>query len=134
MIYKRRALYHETDQMGIIHHSNYIKWFEEARIFLMREAGASYKVMEKEGILSPVLGINCDYKASVEFDDEVLIHVKVDSYNGIKMVVSYEITDPDEKIIYVTGSSKHCFIDGNKRIVSMKKRMPEFHSLLAALL
>lgn len=62
-IYRRRAQYHETDQMGIIHHSNYIKWMEEARIAFMGEMGFGYGEVEKRGIVSPVAGVSVSYKS-----------------------------------------------------------------------
>ena len=63
--YFRRAQYHETDQMGIIHHSNYIKWMEEARIDFMKEMGFGYGEVEKRGIVSPVAEVSTTYKKPV---------------------------------------------------------------------
>lgn len=76
-VYKRRAQYHETDQMGIIHHSNYVKWMEEARVRFMDLLGLGYREMEEQGIQSPVAGISVDYKKSFRFDDEAEIRVFV---------------------------------------------------------
>lgn len=59
--YEHHAKYYETDQMGIIHHSNYIKWMEEARMDLMEQIGLSYKQMEEMEIISPVLSVSCEY-------------------------------------------------------------------------
>ncbi len=129
MSYRRQAYYHETDQMGIVHHSNYIKWFEEARIEMMRDMGVSYKLMEERGIFSPVLGVGCDYKTMVNFDDVVRIHVKIDSYNGIKFTINYEVTDNEGEVLHATGTSKHCFIKGDKSIVSLKKSAGDLHEL-----
>ena len=75
--YLRKAHYHETDQMGLIHHSNYVKWMEEARIAFMDELGLSYRSLEESGIASPVTGINVEYKKPVRFDDEIEIRVSV---------------------------------------------------------
>ena len=58
--YEHRTQYYETDQMGIIHHSNYIRWFEEARTDLMRQMGIGYDEMEGQGIISPVLSVTCE--------------------------------------------------------------------------
>ena len=66
--YERKAHYHETDQMGLIHHSNYVKWMEEARIAFMDEIGMSYMNLEESGVVSPVTGITVDYKKPVRFD------------------------------------------------------------------
>ena len=76
-VYKRTAQYHETDQMAIVHHSNYVKWMEEARIAFMNEIGIPYAQMEREGITSPVIEINVTYKDMVRFDERVEVQVQV---------------------------------------------------------
>ena len=63
--YYRKAQYHETDQMGIIHHSNYVKWMEEARIGYMSRMGFSYKKVEELGVISPVVEISVAYRKQV---------------------------------------------------------------------
>ncbi|MBN2221749.1 MAG: acyl-CoA thioesterase [Vallitaleaceae bacterium] len=128
MIYRRKAHYHETDQMGVIHHSNYIKWFEEARIHMMDQIGVSYREMEEAGIISPVLGIQCEYKNMVTFDEEVYIHVAVKEYNGIKLVIEYQVKDDSGTKLYTTGESKHCFLNRDRKIISLKKTAPAMHA------
>ena len=88
--YEHHAKYYETDQMGIIHHSNYIKWMEEARMDLMEQIGLSYKQMEEMEIISPVLSVSCEYHSMVHFDDTVVIETKITKYNGIKMELEYK--------------------------------------------
>lgn len=101
MNYIHQAQYYETDQMGIIHHSNYIRWMEEARIAYMDELGFPYKKVEEAGIISPVLSVQCDYKAMTYFGDRVCIDVKLSSFRGVKYEISYEMRD--EK----TGELRH---------------------------
>ena len=69
--YEHHAQYYETDQMGCVHHSNYIRWMEEARVNLMEQMGCGYKAMEASGIMSPVLEVHCQYRSMVRFDDHV---------------------------------------------------------------
>ena len=88
--YQHLAKYYETDQMGIIHHSNYIRWFEEARIDFMNQIGLTYKTMEKEGIISPVLEVSCKYLQMMYFDDIATIKVKIDEYSSVRFACSYE--------------------------------------------
>ena len=126
MSYIRKAFYHETDQMGIIHHANYLKWMEEARVDFMDEMGFSYFKMEELGVMSPVLGINIEYKSSVKFDDIININVHIIEYNGVRMTIGYEIYNSDNTILHASATSKHCFMKDNK-IVSLKKALPEFH-------
>ena len=87
--YQHHAKYYETDQMGIIHHSNYIRWFEEARIDFMNQIGLTYKTMEEEGIISPVLEINCKYLKMMYFDDIATIKLKISSYTGVRFTFEY---------------------------------------------
>ncbi|MCR5705950.1 MAG: acyl-CoA thioesterase [Acholeplasmatales bacterium] len=124
--YERRAYYHETDQMGVIHHANYIKWMEEARIALMDYLGFSYKKMEDLGVISPVTGIDLEYKNPTRFNDIVLINVKVSEYSGVKLTIEYEIVSKDSLELRALGHSKHCFLM-NGRIVSLKRSLPEFN-------
>lgn len=127
MFYEHKAQYYETDQMGIVHHSNYIRWFESARIDLMDRIGISYKVMEEAGIISPVLSVSCEYKSMVHFGDEVLIEAGITAYNGVKMSLSYKVTDKATGELRTTGSSSHCFLNREGRPVSLKKAAPVFH-------
>ena len=119
--YEYQAQYYETDQMGIIHHSNYIRWFESARIWYMKQIGVDYRDMEKMGIISPVLEVHCKYKSMVHFGDIVEILPKVEKYNGIKLELSYIIQDKNTQEIRTCGSSLHCFLDRGGKPLSLKK-------------
>lgn len=123
--YARKAQYYETDQMGIIHHSNYLRWFEEARIDFMEQMGLSYASFEQLGIMIPVLNISCEYKQPVRFNNNVLIHSVINSFNGIKMSITYTITDAENKVTYSTGETEHCFVNSSFKPVSLKRDYPE---------
>ena len=104
--YKHLVQYYETDQMGIVHHSNYIRWFEEARSFLLEENGFGYKKMEESGIISPVLSVNARYKSMTHYYDTVIINVKVVKYNGVKITLEYTVIDEktgEAKVWYETS-------------------------------
>ena len=68
-LYRHTVHYYETDKMGITHHSNYIRWMEEARVDFLEQIGWGYDKLEKSGILSPVIGVDCKYKTSTTFSD-----------------------------------------------------------------
>ena len=123
--YEHHAKYYETDQMGIIHHSNYIKWMEEARMDLMEQIGLSYKEMEAMEIISPVLSVSCEYHSMVHFDDVVVIEPRITKYNGIKMEVEYRMTDKATGELRTTGTSSHCFLNRSGRPISLKRSYPE---------
>lgn len=78
--YIHKVRYYETDKMGITHHSNYIRWMEEARIDFLECIGYSYAQLEHDGIISPDIGVECRYKQPTTFDDEVIITVSVDEF------------------------------------------------------
>ncbi len=128
-IYVRRAQYYETDQMGVVHHSNYIRWFEEARVAFLEEAGAGYREMEAEGIVSPVVSVSCKYRSMVRFSDTVLISLRIASYNGVKLFLSYEVRDKETGTLRCTGESSHCFLGPDGRPVSLKKTYPKYHEV-----
>lgn len=126
--YERNAKYYETDQMGIIHHSNYIRWFEEARVDAMEQADIPYDKMEEMGIISPVLGVECKYIQSVHFNENVKIIVKFLSFSGVKMEISYEVYSLLTGNLTTKGISRHGFIHRDTgKPVRMKKEYPDLY-------
>lgn len=129
-LYRHKVQYYETDQMGIVHHSNYIRWFEEARTYLMEELGLSYGQMEQEGIICPVLSAQAKYLKMVHFGETVKIAAIVKEYNGIKMTLEYKVMDLEEKIMYTEGETQHCFLEQESgRPISLKRKSPHFHEM-----
>ena len=122
--YERKANYYGTDQMGIIHHSNYIRWFEEARIDYMEQMGAGFKELEDAGITVPVLSVSCRYISMVRFGDTVLIHTSIDKYTGTRISISYRIVDKATGQLRTEGNSEHCFLNKSGRPVSLKRDNP----------
>ena len=131
--YIRKVHYHETDKMGITHHTNYIKWMEEARIDFLDQAGWSYARLEREGILSPVIGVECQYKHPTTFDDTVRIHVGVEELKGVKLVIRYHMTNENTGDVVLTGKTMHCFTTPAGRPIILKKQYPELDGILRAL-
>ena len=128
-IYKRKAQYHETDQMGIIHHSNYVKWMEEARVAFLDQVGLGYGKVEKLGIVSPVVNISVEYKRQVCFGDEIEVRADVLKYNGVALELSYEFYNLTRGEVCTTATSRHGFLKDNK-IVSLKRELPELDKLM----
>lgn len=130
--YLHKVQYYETDKMGVTHHSNYIRWMEEARVAWLDEIGLNYAKLESMGILSPVTGVEGDYKNTTTFDDEVHITVTVREYSGVKLVVGYEMTCGDKPVFI--GKSSHCFLGADGKILRMQRAFPEVDAALRALL
>lgn len=132
--YVHHAQYYETDQMGIIHHSNYIRWMEEARLDFMSQCGVPYKELEDMGIIIPVLSVSCQYRSMVHFDDFVSIRVKVVRYSSIKMEIEYAFTNTRTGELSTTGTSAHCFLNRDYRPMALKKEYPEIDRRFRAML
>ena len=103
--YIHKVQYYETDQMAIVHHSNYIRWFEEARVDFLDKIGYGYKTMEEQGIISPVTKVNCNYKSMTRFGETVRIEAKILLFNGITLKIGYHISDLDSGEVRANGES-----------------------------
>ncbi len=127
--FKRKANYYETDQMGIVHHSNYIRWFEEARVAFLDEVGLPLRELEENGVVIPVLRVECAYKSPVRFDETLELRLSIEEYNGFRFKVRYVGVDLDTGRVSVEGESEHCFTSRDMRPVRLKNRFPKWHAL-----
>ena len=132
-VYLRKVQYHETDKMGITHHANYIKWMEEARIDYLEQIGYSYAQMEADGIISPVIGVECHYKRATTFNDVVQVQVWVEEFTGVRLIIGYKMTDAADDELVLSGRSTHCFTDAQGRPIILKRSFPKAAELLAKL-
>lgn len=123
----RTTLYYETDKMGIVHHSNYVRWLEEARIDLLKQIGLPYDEMEKNGIMIPVLSVSCQYKYAVKFNETICIKMKMEDFTGLKFKISYRVTDKESGDIRVIGESAHFFVDDNFKPIRVKNVNPKIY-------
>ena len=133
-IFERKINYYETDKMGIVHHSNYIRFFEEARCALLEKAELPYNLMEEKGIMSPVLGVSCKYKQHVTFGDIIEIHTYIKKFSGVKFTVGYEIYNKKNNVLCVSGESNHCFTDSNLKPLNLKKHFNDVYEKFMNLL
>ncbi len=125
--YTHKVQYYETDKMGITHHSNYIRWMEEARIDFFNQIGMSYRYLESEGIFSPVVSVECDYKASSTFEDVIEIEVQIEEFKGVKLILSYLMRKADGGEIVAKGKTSHGFVDKEGRLIVLKKSYPKMY-------
>lgn len=128
--YIHKVKYYETDKMGITHHSNYVRWMEDARMDLLKSIGYGMRRLETDGITSPVVSIECQYKRTTTFDDEISIAVSLEQYTGVKLCMRYTMTNLETGDLVFTATSSHCFIDAVGRPVALKKRFPDFDAVL----
>ena len=129
-IFERTINYYETDKMGITHHSNYIRFLEEARCEFLKEIKLPYETLEEKKIMIPVLGVNCTYKHQSTFGDILVIKAKIKKFTGVQMVVSYEITNKKTGDLVLTGETKHCFTSTELKPINLKKHDEEAYCIL----
>jgi len=118
--------------MGITHHSNYIRWMEEARVDFLKRIGWDFARLESLGISSPVVSVGCSYKAPTYFEDEIEIMVSVSEIRGVKLTIGYVMKNAEEKTV-CEGSSVHAFFGSSGRPLRLSADMPDFcEAMLAA--
>lgn len=129
--YTHKVQYYETDAMGIVHHSNYIRWFEEARLDYLEQIGLPYDEIERRQILIPVLGASCQYRQAVKFGESVWIDTEIISFNGLKFSVAYKVYSMDRTVLHAEGSTEHCFLNAQFAPIRLKKVAPDIYDTLS---
>ncbi|MFI3248938.1 MAG: thioesterase family protein [Rikenellaceae bacterium] len=102
--FQMRVWYVDTDQMGIVHHSNYVKYYEAARSDLMRELGVSYAEMESRGVMMPILEVHSYYKASALYDELITVEISVEELPMARITFHYKIYNESGTLLN-TGST-----------------------------
>jgi len=106
-----RVRYAETDRMEVVYHSNYLVWFETARILMLDEIGIPYRDIEASGLYIPVLSANIEYKSPAYFDDRLEVHLTMREKPRARFKMHYEIVR--EETLLATGTTSHAFMDKN---------------------
>ena len=125
--FERKINYYETDRMGVVHHSNYIRFLEEARCQMLDANHMPYSAFEEQGVMIPVLGVNCNYKLHVTFDDIIQIKPFVKDFNGVRLTMGYQIINKKTGNLVLTGETKHCFTDTSLKPIRLQKQIPDFY-------
>lgn len=111
---KIRVEYHHTDQMGIVHHSNYVKFFEVARTEWLRAMGVTYAEMERRGVMMPIVDVSVKYRNPAVYDELISVTAFVDALPMARMTFRYEVRGEDGREI-ASGSTTLGFIDSQSR-------------------
>ena len=94
-----RVRYGETDQMGVVHHGNYALYLEMGRTEWLRKMGISYKKMEEEGVMLPVISMSLNFKKSAYYDDVIKVKTQLKKTPSVKIEFEYEITNEADEIL-----------------------------------
>lgn len=110
---KIRVRYAETDRMDVVYHSNYLVWFETARIQMLDEIGIPYREIEARGLFLPVLSVSAAFRSPARFDDRLDVHLHMKQKPRARMHFDYEVLRDSE--LLATGQSSHGFMDRQGR-------------------
>ena len=105
-----RVRYAETDQMGVVYHGNYAQYFEMGRVEWLRNLGISYKWMEENGVMLPVVSLEMNYKKPARYDDLLRVKTILKSQTSVKIEFDYEIYNEQNDLL-TTGYSMLVFVD-----------------------
>ena len=118
-----RVRYAETDQMGVVYHSNHLIWFEVGRVELMRQMGFSYRDMEREdGRFIAVAEVKCRYRAPVYYDEEVVVRTRLKSFRESVVVFNYELVRAGDGALLAEGETTHIVTDASMKIAALPEK------------
>lgn len=126
--YIHQVHYYETDKMGITHHSNYVRYMEEARVDYLNKIGSPFDKIEERGIASPVITLECSYRKTTTFPDDIYIYVRPEKLTAFKLTFSYDMKVKGETVF--KGKSSHCFLDTDGKPVALEQSYPELYNAL----
>ncbi len=142
-IYTRAVRYYETDRMGVVHHSNYLRFLEDARMEWMEQNVLPYPEMENLGLIVPAAEAHEKFLGYLRFGDTFDVHLRLVQYTGVKMTFTYEVRNAKTDELCLSARSTHFFSVGSPipgtqereyRPVSIKRKFPALHEKLASLL
>lgn len=125
-----RVIYADTDAMGVVYHTNYIKWFEVGRCELLRSIGFPYARLEESDILLPVAECSCKYKLPAVYDDLLEITAQVAEMKGATVTLNYEIRKVETGELLVTGMTKHAITDSKFKPIRLRDRNKALYDCL----
>ncbi len=131
--YVRVVNYYETDQMQVVHHSNYARYLEEARLHLMDQVGLSYDKLEEMGIIIPVLELHDYYTKSITYGDVIEIKPTIIKLSPVRFTLKYVIFRSGTDEVLHTAQTSHAFVDKEFKPMNLKKAFPEVYGIFEEL-
>lgn len=128
-----RVRYIETDQMGIVYHSNYYVWFDMGRTEFIRSLGLSYGELEERGLLIPILETHCIYKKAARYDELITVKTYLSELKGVRIMFKYEVYNENDELL-AHGSTVQAFVDKSLKPLNVKKAFPDVYDKLVACL
>ena len=120
-----RVRYAETDQMGIVYYANYLVWFEIGRTDWLRETGWSYREIERDGLMLPVIEAHCEYRQGARYDDELEIKTRARLKSPVRIQFDYRIVRRSDDTAIADGFTVHAALDLQGRPVRLPARVKD---------
>ena len=127
-----KVRYVETDQMGIVHHSNYFPWFEVGRTEFVKALGMSYGDMESKGISLPLIECGCRFKIPAKYEDEIIVKTSIEQLESVKIRFKYAIIRQSDSRLLAEGFTFHAFVDEKFKPTNLKKKNQEIWNLMCS--
>ncbi|MBD5643477.1 acyl-CoA thioesterase [Clostridium botulinum] len=126
--------YVETDQMGVVHHSNYYPWFEMGRTEFTKATGMKYTDIEKIGVMMPLTESYCKYIKPAKYEDEIIIETSIEKLTPVKIIFSYKVIKKENNELLAKGNTTQAFVDKNTfRVMNLKQCNEELWNKLMEL-
>lgn len=147
-----RVRYQESDQMGVVYHANYLNWFELGRTEMIRQAGFTYRSMEEQGVLLPVIDVTVHYGKPAKYDDPIAVFTSITSFSRLRLNYKYEVRrlTPEDQVkatgqlwesedelpgeLLVTGTTNHVWLNLDWKPIRLDQELPELYNTLADLM
>ncbi|NLP13051.1 MAG: acyl-CoA thioesterase [Clostridium sp.] len=123
--------YAETDQMGIVHHSNYPIWFEAARTDFIKKMGMPYSQIEERGFLLPLIELNCKYKGSARYEDRIIVRTRIKAISYSRITFSYEVFKLGKDALITSGETMHVWTNKQLKPLNIKKHAPDIYESIS---
>lgn len=120
---REKVRFVETDMMGVVHHSNYFRWFEMGRVEYLRQAGISLWDLMNDGIVFPITNVDCQYRNPARFDDFILIETTMVELSRAKMAFSYRVVKEADDSLLAIGHTQNVFTGAHNKII----RLPQHY-------
>jgi acyl-CoA thioester hydrolase len=120
-----RVRYAETDQMGVVYYANYLVWFEIGRTDWLRETGWTYREIERDGLMLPVIEAHCDYRQGARYDDELEIKTRARLKSPARIQFDYQVVRRADEVAIADGFTVHVALDRQGRPVRLPARVKD---------
>jgi len=123
-----RVPFADTDRMGIVYHTNYVKYFEVGRTEYLRELGFPYTQLEQQGIWLPVASVYCEYKSPAKYDDLLIVKTWAAKFKGATIVMAYKIYRKGTEELLVKGETRHPVTDDHLKPIRLRNINEELYN------